>query len=228
MQFKTLEEVQTALATRLPEGQLKVRREENKQTGRVQEFSYVPWEVTTRQLDAIFGPFGWTEEVTNQQYDTQKGIYIVTRRITGFAAVTEGEGEDSYTHPVSITREGVGVGIAAGDNGRAHDTAIKGADSDSFSRAAKKLGDGFGLYLYDRDDPANARPANTENASASASTRQDTSAPTKANGPTEKQRKFLNDLGWNNAAIATMDFKRWKGILEAREHAPEAEPALPF
>lgn len=132
-------------------------------------FTYVPWNETTRILDQIFGPMGWDSRLTDRQVTESGGafIYHVGLELTVRAAAPDGS-------IITATRAGVGVGIAAPNRDGylapdAHDTAAKAARSDAISTAAKTLGNAFGLFLYDRGDPAREGTANVSGQSNSTS-----------------------------------------------------------
>lgn len=194
--MKTIEEVVAALATRLPAESVK-----RVSKGAQGTYDYVPWETTASELDRIFGPFGWEERIINQAADTARGVYSVTRELTGYA--TE-NGE-----VVDITRVAVGAKCSAGDRPDAHANAMKSADSDSFSRAAKKLGDAFGRYLYDKDDDAHA-PQGTPRLTTIPGGRTDTGP-----RPSDKQAYNLLQMGWTKAELETLPFQTWKAALDA-------------
>ena len=67
----------------------------------------------------------------------------------------------------------------------AHDTAAKGARSDFLSVAAKLLGEAFGIFLYDKGDPAHTESyvAAHANGSAQAATTNETSVAQEVSSP---------------------------------------------
>jgi hypothetical protein len=208
--YKSIEEVTQALDTPIDASQLKLVRGSG---GR--EYSYVPWNITAKLLNTIFGAEGWDEYIQEMHFDSERGIYSVTRTISARAEVGEGENQ----RIVTITRTGVGVGIVNGDHSLAHDTAIKAADSDSFSRAAKKFGPALGLNLYDKDDPANQTTGATMTRPTVAGT-----VPTGSRPPSAAQMRFLASLGYTDADVATMDFATWKAVLDNKTQKPGTTP----
>lgn len=199
--YKSIEAVTEALNTPLDPSLLRqVRGSGNR------EYSYVPWNVTAKLLTSIFGAEGWSEQVTNQVFDVERGIYTVTRTIIGYAMHDQ--------QVVTIVRAGVGVGIVNGEHNTAHDTAIKAADSDSFSRAAKKFGPALGLNLYDKDDPTNQ----------SATRIPVQGAVTTGRPPSAAQMRFLASLGYTDADVAAMEFSTWKAILDNKTQKPGTTP----
>jgi recombination DNA repair RAD52 pathway protein len=101
-------------------------------------------------LSRIFGPMGWDKEVSYALiFETQREgaktgwdvAYTAQCRLT----VRDPEGN------VLKVSEDVATGSAANQPIRAdaHDLAIKSAVSDALKRAAKDLGNQFGLSLYD-------------------------------------------------------------------------------
>ena len=69
---------------------------------------------------------------------------------------------------ITIVREGSGMGEGVAPTpGKAHELALKGAETDATKRALATFGNPFGLALYDREKasvrkPRNERPAATE------------------------------------------------------------------
>lgn len=117
------------------------------------------WDVIAH-LTRIFGPLNWDKEVrdvellydTPVEWTTRQGTaksgwdvgYRATVRLTARAY-----GEWGTVVKVS---EDVAVGFAQHQptHGEAHDLALKTAVSDALKRAAKDLGNQFGLSLYDK------------------------------------------------------------------------------
>lgn len=112
------------------------------------KFSYLEtWDVLAH-LSRIFGPTGWDKEVSYEVvYETDRGsnrwdvAYSAKCRLT----VRDAEGNVVCVH------EDAATGSAANQPSRAdaHDLALKSAVSDALKRAAKDLGNQFGLSLYD-------------------------------------------------------------------------------
>lgn len=207
--YKLLPDVLAALATRIGDDKLKKVRKGNQP-----EQTYIKWTDSAEQLDAIFGVDGWEESIEDFKFDATKGVYAVVRTIRGFVQEVDDTGRPTRTS--AITRTAVGRAVAVGDN---HDTAIAAADSDSFSRAAKKFGDALGLFLYDKDDVAN-QPTGTV-AAAPRSTplapQADPNKPYGPKGPTVSQARVLTTyLGYTEAELANTPYETWKASLDNR------------
>lgn len=115
---------------------------EREQSGRT--FSYVEAWHCIAEANRIFGFDGWTRETLDmnlvQQDKNEKGNNVV-----------------GYTCKVRITAHGTtrdGSGFGQGidkDLGRAHESALKEAESDAMKRALMTFGNPFGLALYDKE-----------------------------------------------------------------------------
>jgi len=114
--------------------------------------SYIEGHHVIREANRIFGFCGW-ERTTNQMnmvqceqitstdnYGKEKTLWYVS--YTCKATVTV----------MSIERDGVGFGQGQDkDLGKAHESAIKEAETDAMKRALMTFGDPFGLALYDKE-----------------------------------------------------------------------------
>lgn len=98
---------------------------------------YVSGHYIVARLNEVFGFDGWADE---------------------YGDVTERAGERPvFTVPCTLTaggcvRRNIGVGIAANAKPDAIETAIKAAYTDALKRCAYKLGDSFGLALYEKPE----------------------------------------------------------------------------
>lgn len=116
-----------------------------KRVQKLQGNSYLEtWDVIAH-LTRIFGPLGWSKTVQDAQlvFETENnGKWTVCYRATVRLLV-----EDDFSRKVS---EDVATGTAINQpsRGDAHDLALKTAVSDALKRAAKDLGNQFGLSLY--------------------------------------------------------------------------------
>ncbi len=199
MMYREINEVLTLLSTRIKDEELSWVRGSGGN-----DYAYVPWEKSVRILTDIFGPFGWKMEIIDRQSDTTNGIYSATVRVTVYAITSTGI--------IETSRDGVGVGIRIGDNVQANDTAIKAAASDALSRAVKLLGDAFGMFLYDRGDPARVRQASSNGTIAAQATTNGTPQRTN-NGPSEAQRTHLLKNGVGAAQVDTLSGKEASDVL---------------
>ena len=98
------------------------------------------------EANRIFGYDAWDRETiaahcvwTGMANRQHSAAYTAKVRI----AVTAGGG--------TIVREGCGSGEARGLTPRAHDLALKAAETDATKRALATFGNPFGLALYDRE-----------------------------------------------------------------------------
>lgn len=96
---------------------------------------YVTGHYVICRLNAVFGFDGWRDTYGEPTVrpGPRPAIYV---RCT----LTAGD----------VARDDIGVGVAADDSADAFETAIKGAYTDGLKRAARKLGDSFGLALYEK------------------------------------------------------------------------------
>lgn len=106
--------------------------------------SYIESHHAIREANRIFGFFGWNSE---------------TLEVTCFRETAD---EVWYRSRVRVTvlcgdrvvfRDGTGYGDAKNSRnlGKAHEKAMKEAESDAQKRAFRQFGDQFGLALYDKD-----------------------------------------------------------------------------
>ena len=121
--------------------------------------SYImAWDATDT-ANHIFGFDGWDRETTyeqvaeneremgpeNRKYMGWAVSYIAKVRITVRAVDPETENE------TIVFRDGTGAGHGYDrDLGKAHESAIKEAESDAMKRALSQFGNQFGLALYDK------------------------------------------------------------------------------
>jgi recombination DNA repair RAD52 pathway protein len=199
MVLKTMSEVAPLLAQRY-DGPISQREGPG---GR--SFSYIPWTVTARQLDEVFGPFGWSTSVPTVIFAA--GVYTVAGTLT-VRVVDDESGEI-----IEKTVPGVGSAVARGEG---DDNASKSALSDFISRAAKLLGDRFGFFLYEKGTATG--PVTRPMANA---------APTNASGdlgrrPSEKQAAILEK---NGIAYEGVPYEVWHSALDAHFEKMKARTA---
>lgn len=203
--YRSVEEIEKALQDR---GRAEaVMARVNK--GGKGSFTYIPWNDTVRLLDDVFGVFGWTARVTHTANDFERGIYRTDIELTVLAEAENGA-------VLTKTLPGTGVGIVVGQSQDAHDTAIKASRSDAISVAAKSLGNAFGLFLYDKGDPARSEGASqqTTRQASSSSTPTVNKAPAGGPRPSEKQMTYLLKH-YTQGTVDGMEFKTWKACLDA-------------
>lgn len=135
MYLKTIDEVEAALATRYS-------GETYKRVGQGgKEFTYIPWHVSVRLLNEIFGVFGWTS--STPLVVEAEGQWTVALSVTVRVMDRVGGAVVEKTVP------GVGSAPARDDN------SAKSAMSDALSKAVKFLGDAFGFYLSESGSEQN-------------------------------------------------------------------------
>ena len=132
-------EQNTALAAKLERDAIKQRS----QAGRT--FSYVEGWHAISEANRIFGFDGWSRETvvlaqTSEPYKNEKDNWCIGYRC--MVRITAG----------GVMREGSGFGSGIDrDLGRAHESALKEAETDAMKRALMTFGNPFGLALYDKD-----------------------------------------------------------------------------
>ena len=104
------------------------------------------WDVIAH-LSRIFGPLGWDKHVLSESlvYEEQndKGKWTVCYKATVRLVV--------HTDSYKISEDcATGVAINQPSRADAHDLALKTAVTDALKRAAKDLGNQFGLSLYNQ------------------------------------------------------------------------------
>lgn len=102
------------------------------------------------EANRIFGFDGWQSETVDmvqlgQSYENQNGNRVVNYRAKVKIIVLDENGVGC------VYREGSGFGQGIDrDEGQAHESAIKEAESDARKRALMTFGNPFGLALYDK------------------------------------------------------------------------------
>ena len=117
------------------------------------ELSYIEGWYAISEANRIFGFDGWNRETTESRCILARenrgsflAVYTARVRIT-----VQADG-------VTIIREGHGSGEGRGSApGEAHDTALKGAETDATKRALATFGKPFGLALYGGNKPSSIR-----------------------------------------------------------------------
>lgn len=122
------DEQRRALDAQLP-------RDVIKQLPRKGSPDYVPAHYVISRLNEVFGYDGWhdTYDAPVVREGPRPAIYVSGR----LAAA-------------GVTRGDIGVGVAADESADAFETAMKAAHTDCLKRCARKLGDSFGLALYEK------------------------------------------------------------------------------
>jgi hypothetical protein len=108
------------------------------------------WDVIAH-LNRVFGFGGWDDDVTSEAIlfeehgrDSKNGWYVAYRVALRLTV-------RSVDGSIITIKTGANTGQADNqpDRGKAHDLAYKAAHTNALKRAASKLGDQFGLSLYD-------------------------------------------------------------------------------
>jgi hypothetical protein len=188
------------------------------------DLSYIPWWGTVEMLNDVFGVFGWDAVPEHYVSDTERGIYIVD----GYLEVRALDDETGVLVSKRLPGRGMGcVPQSALNSADAHDMAGKGARSDFISVAAKGLGNHFGIFLYDKADPANGRNfvASTSSQGASPATQVTTQTKTDTKAPapsadgrigfaSEKQLVYLHREHWTDAQVAELSKDELKRVMD--------------
>jgi DNA recombination protein Rad52 len=124
----------------------------SRQGGGGASLSYLAgWYVIDR-LNKVFGPLGWASQTTklelvhSGEIDGKFGKTCSVHYIAQVRLVVK-VGDVATEH----TCTGYGDGTDKQNIGKAHELAVKEAETDALKRAAKNLGMSMGLALYDKD-----------------------------------------------------------------------------
>jgi hypothetical protein len=207
--------------------------------GKKGTFTYVPWNETAKLLTQIFGTFGWSAKIIASHSDVERGIYVVDLDLE-VRGIDDESGAYFEKH---LPGRGMGI-VSASELEKgsrdAHDTAGKAARSDALSVAAKSLGDAFGLFLYDKGDPA--RTASSTSSNGEQRTTQATTPATDTRAPagtqptkpswyggigkdgkprigyaSTAQAGVLRKNGWNDSQIqALTDYDEFKRTVDSQ------------
>lgn len=185
-------------------------------------FSYIPAREAIKTMNDIFGPLGWSDEITGIEAHPEQGIYVAAIRLTvnfldenGIErVVTRGDVGRSTADASGRERNEGNAGIASNQL-IVHDRAAAAAATDAFSRATKKFGPALGSALYDKENQRSNGGAATRPAAAPA-TLSDVRA-AQASGdlgrrPSEKQIAVLEK---NGIAYEGVPYEVWHDALDA-------------
>lgn len=137
---RTSETIETELSKPLAKSHVLTRQQNG------MNLSYIEAHHAIREANRIFGWNGWTRATDN--------LNVVQ------CEQVDGKWRVSYTcqvrvevnNPRYLSRIGTGFGQGIDkDLGKAHESAIKEAESDAMKRALMTFGDPFGLALYDKE-----------------------------------------------------------------------------
>jgi recombination DNA repair RAD52 pathway protein len=189
-------------------------------------FSYIPAREAIKTMNDIFGPLGWSDEITGIEAHPEQGIYVAAIRLTvnfldenGIErVVTRGDVGRSTADASGRERNEGNAGIASNQL-IVHDRAAAAAATDAFSRATKKFGPALGSALYDKENQrSNGGAATRPMANA---------APANASGdlgrrPSEKQAAILEK---NGIAYEGVPYEVWHSALDAHFEKMKARTA---
>lgn len=199
MAFKKVSEIEKALADRAYAEAILSKVDK----GNKGAFSYVPWNESVALLTTIFGVFGWSAKIVGSHSDTERGVYRTDLVLTVRAI------DDETGVLVEKSVPGTG-GSQAGP--LSHEDSMKASRSDALSVACKSLGDAFGLFLYDKGDPARGgtapapRPDTQERKPAASNSG--------VGYASEKQLPILRKHGWSDEAIRALDKIQLRAVMD--------------
>lgn len=199
---RTLEQIEQDLNSKIPASAVSSR-----EGGGGKQLSYLAGHYVIDRLNKVFGPFGWASQTTSidKLFEGEvtnrygKKTNYVSYRATVRLVVT-GPDNKATEH----TLNGFGDGQDQDNAGKAHELAIKEAETDALKRCAKNLGMSMGLALYDKtqenveqdetvepkvEEKSAPKSAATNNNSASKQTRD---APKPAQAEENDHVKVLN------------------------------------
>ena len=125
------------------------------------KLSYLESWYVIREANRIFGSLGWNREtisteLVQAEQKGDKGLWYVSYISKSRVTILDN---------LNIIREGTGFGQGIDrDLGKAHESAIKEAESDSMKRALMTFGNPLGLALYDKEQKGVAKPLDKETA----------------------------------------------------------------
>lgn len=185
------------------------------QAGR--KLSYVEAWHAIAEANRIFGFDAWTRETVDVRCVCDHPRTIGAQKKPGFGV--------SYIAKVRVTigdivREGTGAGHGIDvDQGQAHESAIKEAESDAMKRALMTFGNPFGLALYDKemrnvDDEPTAQPVQAPVQPATPTVRPALATSNGRAAPaTRDPVAQLRDLARNKAREGVRAFDKWWNTL---------------
>jgi recombination DNA repair RAD52 pathway protein len=146
---KTLQEIEKELNELIPTNLVKQR-----EGGGGKQLSYLEGHTVIGALNRIFGPLNWASETKEMECLYQgevtnsygKKINYVSYRAKVRLVVVGPDGKAT-----EHTLNGFGDGQDRDNIGKAHELAIKEAETDALKRAAKNLGNIMGLELYSKE-----------------------------------------------------------------------------
>ena len=133
--------------------------------------SYLEGHDVINEMNQVFG-FAWSNQVSSlrhtgdREYSRGDKKMVEVSYVCVVQVAVEIPGKD---HTYKVQHDGVGGGSSSmpiGNTAEAHEFAAKNAETDALKRACMKLGDRFGLALYDKDQARVEEPYDSSAAKA--------------------------------------------------------------
>lgn len=147
---KTREEILAALDADIPRSVI-----EQREGGGSKKLSYLPGWHVINEMNKIFGPDGWSYDVTELRCvhsGEMAGKYGAIQSASYVATVALFVQFPGAEQAKRLTDVGFGNGTDKVDPGKPHELATKEAVTDAIKRCAKSLGMSLGLALYTKSD----------------------------------------------------------------------------
>lgn len=147
---KTREEILAALDADIPRSVI-----EQREGGGAKKLSYLPGWHVINEMNKIFGPDGWSYDVTELRCvhsGEMAGKYGAIQSASYVATVALFVQFPGAEQAKRLTDVGFGNGTDKLDPGKPHELATKEAVTDAIKRCAKSLGMSLGLALYTKSD----------------------------------------------------------------------------
>lgn len=199
----------------------------------------VTWIEVCGMLDDVFGPFGWDAVPVGSTSDYTNGLYTYDLMLVGRAL------DDVTGEVVELKRPGRGLGLvprSAIASDAEHDRQAHGAKSDAITNASKALGDGFGRYLYIKEEAEAVKAELLAQRGEQPAPKGRTSAPRPNNGgaggnkdqkvgeATGPQAYRMRENGWTNEQIAALSRDEVRAVMDGifgKDGAPKIAPHGP-
>ena len=151
--MKNLNEVSAALDSNIPRSAISTRQGPGGKS-----LSYLATHHVIDRMNKVLGQFSWSSETVEircvhsgevEGYGGKKkhtAHYLARVKIE-----VQARDENNVVHRTSHMGVGYGDGDDGQNPGKAHELAMKEAESDALKRACKNLGQSMGLALYDKE-----------------------------------------------------------------------------
>lgn len=198
----------------------------------------VTWIEVCAMLDEVFGPFGWDAIPVGSTSSYAEGLYTFDLMLVGRAI------DDQTGEIVELKRPGRGLGLVPRSSltsDSEHDRQAHGAKSDSITNASKALGDGFGQYLYNKEEAEavktallqekgispTPRPGNGKTGTAR-TTGNGKSKDEKVGEATGPQAYRMRENGWTDEQIRSLTFDEVREVMDGIFHKDGATTIPPY